>query len=115
MQFRAVGERQSHGVVRDQEIEGISFFQFQIQFEFETQFCRRFRKSTGRDVIIENVAPEAHSRAFVRPELAPVEAGKDITPGKKPNLVPREADRLGVLVGSFVAHAEFLAGRLEPA
>jgi len=113
--FRSVGEGERSGFGREQKIERILFFQHQIQLEMKTQFICRSGKGAGRDAVVEDVAAEAHSRAFIGLELHPQNLSENIAPGKKPDFMGRKVDRRSVAVGCFVADAELHGAKLGQA
>ena len=102
-----ISNRQINRVRRDQKVKRILFANFQIQFELELQFGHAIRKSTGGNVVIENITPKTHVCVRVRAEVQRSHTCEMITSRKESHLVDRKADRLIVYICRLIADTHF--------
>jgi hypothetical protein len=98
------------GATRQNKIEGILLGYLHIDREAQLQRLRRLFKKTGRDNIIENIAPEPHRRLRFGSEIEPRDLDKAIASGKKPHVVRGKPDRPIVAVNCFVSNPDLHLG-----
>ena len=102
-----ISNRQIDRVRRDQKVKRILFANFQIQFELELQFGYAIHKSTGGNVVIENIPPKTDVRVRVRAKVQCSHTREMIASRKESHLLHRKADRLIVYVCRLIADTQF--------